>query len=44
MEEKRVFKLTVKDLFSGAGGLAKGFLDSGNINIFKKINEWGIEW
>jgi len=34
-----VSKFTVIDLFSGAGGLSKGFLDAGNINIFKKINE-----
>jgi hypothetical protein len=39
MKEKRVSKFTVIDLFSGAGGLSKGFLDAGNINIFKKINE-----
>ena len=32
-------KLTVIDLLSGAGWLSKGFLDVGNINIFKKINE-----
>ena len=44
MKEKRVSKFTVIDLFSEAGGLSKGFLDAGNINIFKKINEWGIEW
>lgn len=44
MEEKRVSKFTVIDLFSGVGGLSKGFLDEENINIFKKINEWGIEW
>ena len=29
MEEKRVSKFTVIDLFSGAGGLSKGFLDAG---------------
>ena len=29
MEEKRVCKFTVIDLFSGAGGLSKGFLDAG---------------
>ena len=29
MEEERVSKFTVIDLFSGAGGLSKGFLDAG---------------
>lgn len=29
MEEKRMSKYTVIDLFSGAGGLSKGFLDAG---------------
>lgn len=29
MEESRVSKFTVIDLFSGAGGLSKGFLDAG---------------
>ena len=29
MEGKRVSKFTVIDLFSGAGGLSKGFLDAG---------------